>query len=69
MNSISKKYTSNKRKTKYLFALMSDINLTEGHQKLKLAEKHLKEAKEKNARISENPLHLTNNLLHLQDKV
>ena len=51
MNSISKKYTSNKRKTKYLFALMSDINLTEGHQNLKLAEKHLKEAKEKNARI------------------
>ena len=51
MNSISKKYTSNKRKTKYLFALMSDINLTEGHQNLKLAEKHLLEAKEKNARI------------------
>ena len=51
MNSITKKYTSNKRKTKYLFALMSDINLTEGHQNLKLAEKHLKEAKEKNARI------------------
>ena len=51
MNSICKKFTSNKRKTKYLFALMSDINLTESHQNLKLAEKHLKEAREKNARI------------------
>ena len=47
MNSICKKFTSNKRKTKYLFALMSDINLTESHQNLKLAEKHLKEAREK----------------------
>ena len=51
MNSICKKFTSNKRKTKYLFALMSDLCLTESHQNLKLAEKHLKEAKEKNARI------------------
>ena len=51
MNSISKKYTSNKRKTKYLFALMSDICLTESHQNLKLEENHLKEAREKNARI------------------
>jgi hypothetical protein len=51
MNSISKKFSSNKRRTKYIFALMNDIYLSENHPNLKLTEKHLKEAIEKNARI------------------
>lgn len=51
MNSISKKFISKKRKEKYLFALMSDICLSENHKNLRLVEKHLIEAKKKNAKI------------------
>ena len=51
MRPVSKKFKSNKRKEKYLFILISDINLTANHKNLKLVEEHLKAAKEKNARI------------------
>ena len=51
MKSVYKKFKSNKRKEKYLFVLINNINLTSNHSNLKLVEEHLKSAKEKNARI------------------
>lgn len=51
MNSVCKKFISKKRKEKYLFALMSDIHLSENHKNLRLVEKDLIEAKKKNAKI------------------